>query len=125
MTATMRPVWYERRGPAREVLVVGELPSPSPSRGEVRGRPAFSGVNPSDTKKGGADLTLRGRTLPVEQLVDADTPLLGGYEETELGAWATVGRPQPVTHLPSRIRSRPASSSTSRQAWTRRGRTRK
>jgi NADPH:quinone reductase len=47
----MRAAWYERQGPAREVLQVGELPAPEPRRGDVRVRVAYSGVNPGDTKK--------------------------------------------------------------------------
>lgn len=47
----MRAAWYERRGPAREVLVVGEMPTPEPGAGEVRIRLAFSGINPGDVKK--------------------------------------------------------------------------
>src|SRR5688500_16706625 len=47
----MRAVWYERNGPAQEVLRLGELPDPSPGRGEVRLRVADSGVNPSDGKR--------------------------------------------------------------------------
>lgn len=47
----MRAAWYERRGPAREVLVVGEMPLPQPGDGEVRIRLAFSGINPGDVKK--------------------------------------------------------------------------
>lgn len=47
----MRAAWYERRGPAREVLVVGEIPTPEPGAGEVRIRLAFSGINPGDIKK--------------------------------------------------------------------------
>ncbi len=35
----MRAVWYERNGPAREVLKVGELSAPSPGPGEVRTDP--------------------------------------------------------------------------------------
>ena len=34
----MRAVWYERQGPADEVLQVGELPDPEPGPGEVRVR---------------------------------------------------------------------------------------
>ncbi len=47
----MRAVWYDRQGPAADVLQVGELPDPEPGPGEVRVRIRFSGVNPGDTKK--------------------------------------------------------------------------
>jgi len=47
----MRAAWYERQGPAREVLVVGEMNEPQPLAGEVRIRVAVSGVNPGDVKK--------------------------------------------------------------------------
>src|SRR3954454_19392062 len=47
----MRAVWYEKQGPAGEVLQVGELPDPQPGPGEVRVRVRYSGVNPGDTKK--------------------------------------------------------------------------
>ena len=45
----MRAVWYERTGPAAEVLNVGEQPLPEPGPGEVRVRLKASGVNPADT----------------------------------------------------------------------------
>ena len=45
----MRAIWYDRQGPAREVLVAGELPTPVPERGEGLVRLMASGVNPSDT----------------------------------------------------------------------------
>ena len=47
----MKAAWYEKQGPAREVLVVGEMPDPHPAAGEVRIRVAASGINPGDTKK--------------------------------------------------------------------------
>jgi NADPH2:quinone reductase len=47
----MRAAWYERQGPAAQVLQVGELPESPPGRGGVRVRLRFSGVNPGDTKK--------------------------------------------------------------------------
>ena len=47
----MRAVWYERQGPASEVLQVGELPAPEPGPGDVRVRVRLSGLNPGDTKK--------------------------------------------------------------------------
>ncbi len=45
----MRAVWYDRQGPASEVLVCGELPTPEPGAYEVRVRLEAAGVNPSDT----------------------------------------------------------------------------
>jgi NADPH2:quinone reductase len=47
----MRAAWYEKPGPAREVLKVGEMPDPAPAPGEVRIRIAASGINPGDIKK--------------------------------------------------------------------------
>lgn len=47
----MRAAWYETRGPARDVLVVGEMPDPEPGPGEVRIRLSWSGINPGDVKK--------------------------------------------------------------------------
>jgi NADPH:quinone reductase len=47
----VRAVWYERQGPAYEVLQVGELSDPEPGPGEVRVRVRLSGVSPGDTKK--------------------------------------------------------------------------
>jgi NADPH2:quinone reductase len=44
----MRAIWYERPGPAREVLHYGERPLPAPAPGEVRVRLQASGVNPAD-----------------------------------------------------------------------------
>ena len=46
----MKACWYEKTGPAPDVLVTGEMPEPAPGPGEVRVRVAFSAVNPSDTK---------------------------------------------------------------------------
>jgi NADPH:quinone reductase len=47
----MVAAWYERQGPAAEVLEVGEMPAPEPAAAEVRVRVTLSGVNPGDTKK--------------------------------------------------------------------------
>ena len=46
----MRAAWYERFGPAADVLETGEADTPSAGPGEVLVRVAFSGVNPSDSK---------------------------------------------------------------------------
>jgi NADPH:quinone reductase len=47
----MKAAWYEKQGPAAQVLQVGELPDPLPAPGEVRIRIAASGINPGDIKK--------------------------------------------------------------------------
>jgi NADPH2:quinone reductase len=46
----MRAAFYERTGPAKDVLVVDDLPTPIPGPGDVRVKVAWSGVNPSDVK---------------------------------------------------------------------------
>ncbi len=46
----MKAAWYEKNGTARDVLTVGEMPTPEPGRGEVRVRLHVSGANPSDVK---------------------------------------------------------------------------
>jgi NADPH2:quinone reductase len=58
--------WYERPGPAAEVLQIGEMAEPEPGPGEVRVRVALSGVNPGDAKKR-ADW--RGYRLPFPRIV--------------------------------------------------------
>ncbi len=47
----VKAAWYEKQGPAKEVMVVGEIPDPQPERGEVRIRISASGINPGDIKK--------------------------------------------------------------------------
>ena len=47
----MRAAWYDRKGRAREVLEVGDLPDPEPGPGEVRIRISASGINPGDVGK--------------------------------------------------------------------------
>jgi NADPH2:quinone reductase len=49
----MKAAWYEKQGPAREVLKVGEMAAPTAGPGEVRIRISASGINPGDTKKRG------------------------------------------------------------------------
>lgn len=47
----MKAAWYEKQGPAREVLTIGDMPDPHPGPGELRIRIAASGINPGDIKK--------------------------------------------------------------------------
>jgi NADPH2:quinone reductase len=51
----MKAVWYDRTGPAREVLQFGDRPTPQPGQGQALVRIRASGVNPSDVgMRGGA-----------------------------------------------------------------------
>ena len=47
----MRAYWYDRAGPAADVLQFGDLPDPEPGPGEVRVRIAYSAINPTDVKR--------------------------------------------------------------------------
>jgi NADPH2:quinone reductase len=47
----MQAAWYEKQGPAHDVLVVGTMADPQPGPGEVRIRVHASGINPGDVKK--------------------------------------------------------------------------
>ncbi len=47
----MKAAWYEKQGPAAQVLIVGEMPDPQPGPDEVRIRMTASGVNPGDVIK--------------------------------------------------------------------------
>jgi NADPH2:quinone reductase len=62
----VRAVWYDRQGPAAEVLEAGELPDPQAGPGEVRIRLTRSGVNPGDTKKRRGWL---GSTMPYPRVI--------------------------------------------------------
>ncbi len=61
----MKAAWYERNGPARDVLTVGTMPDPVPGVGEVRVRMIASGVNPSDWKsRSGSRPMIAPRVIP-------------------------------------------------------------
>jgi len=49
----MKAVWYERTGPAAEVLTFGEMPTPVAGPGEVRIKLEASGTNPADVGRRG------------------------------------------------------------------------
>ena len=87
----MRAAFYERTGAAREVLQVGELPTPEPGPGEVRVKLATSGVNPSDVKSRAG---LRTKTLPFARIV----PHSDGA-----GVIDAVGEGVPRTRLGERV----------------------
>lgn len=80
----MKAVWYERTGPAPEVLSYGEMPTPVAGPGEVRVRLEASGVNPADVgRRGGSYRALEfPRVIPnsdgagiVDQVGDSVTRL--------------------------------------------------
>jgi len=60
----MRATWYSKNGEARDVLTVGELPTPTPASGEVRVKLVTSGVNPSDVKSRSARPLVGERIVP-------------------------------------------------------------
>jgi NADPH2:quinone reductase len=62
----MRAAFYERTGPAREVLQFSDLPDPSPGLGEIRVRLRWSGINPSDVKSRAG---LRSTQMPFPRVV--------------------------------------------------------
>jgi NADPH2:quinone reductase len=62
----MKAAFYERVGPARDVLQVADVPQPEPGPGEVRVRLEWSGVNPSDVK---SRMGLRSRQMPFARVI--------------------------------------------------------
>ena len=64
--AVMRAAWYERQGPAHEVLQVGEMGAPEPGPGEIRLAVRASGVNPGEVKKRGDTF---GQGMPYPRVI--------------------------------------------------------
>jgi NADPH:quinone reductase len=62
----MQAAFYERTGPASEVLFMDELPTPVPGTGEVRVKVSWSGVNPSDVKSRAGNRT---GALPFPRII--------------------------------------------------------
>ncbi len=62
----MQAAFYERTGPAREVLQLDEIPTPLPGSGDVRVTVAWSGVNPSDVKSRAG---IRTKSLPFPRII--------------------------------------------------------
>lgn len=59
----MKAAWYSKNGKAKEVMTVGDWPTPEPAAGEVLVRLHTSGVNPSDVK------SRAGRPLAFERII--------------------------------------------------------
>ncbi len=84
----MKAAWYTQNGEAQDVMVVGELPTPSPQAGEVLVRLTTSGVNPSDVKSR--------RARPVTD------PLIVPHSDGS-GVIEAVGAGVPATRLGERV----------------------
>lgn len=61
----MKAIYYELKGPARQVLQMSERPLPEPQAGEVRVRIHVSAVNPSDTKGRGGHRGVTAMPFPL------------------------------------------------------------
>ena len=91
----MRAAWYEKNGPAREVLKTGDLPEPVPGAGEVRVRLYASAVNPSDVKaRAGNRKVVWDRVIPDSDgagVIDAVGP---GVDAARIGqrVWVYNGQ---------------------------------
>ena len=84
----MRAAWFEKFGPAADVLVVGKQPTPDPQEGEVLVRLMSSGVNPSDVKKRvGAfpNLLDEGLIIPHSDGAGVIEALGAGVDDREVG----------------------------------------
>jgi NADPH:quinone reductase len=66
----VKAAYYERQGSAADVLVIGNLPDPEPSFGEVRVKVVFSGLNPTDIK---TRTGFAGRPMPSRALCHTRT----------------------------------------------------
>lgn len=98
----MKAVWYERKGAAKDVLQLGDLPTPEPGPGELLIRVRASGVNPSDTKGrsgfGGQDAMPFPRIIPHQdgagEVVAAGSPELASRVGERVWFYeAQFGRP--------------------------------
>lgn len=91
----MRAAWYERPGPAREVLTVGELPDPVAGPGEAVVRIAASGINPSDWKRRGSTAPAR-RCVPHSDgagtVVAVGAGVDRGWVDRRVWVWNAVNR---------------------------------
>lgn len=65
----MRAIYYEEKGAARDVLILGDQPKPQPQAGEVLVRLHASGVNPSDVKQRGAGSLISTSSAPHKRVI--------------------------------------------------------
>ncbi|MGY6707491.1 MAG: NADPH:quinone reductase [Rhizobiaceae bacterium] len=81
----MKAGWYEGNGPARDVLVVGEMDTPTPAEGEVLVRLATSGVNPSDVKSRAGRPLIAPRIIPHSDGAGVIEAVGGGVDRARIG----------------------------------------
>src|SRR5260221_4512377 len=87
----MRAAWYEKNGPADEVLEVGGLSDPVPGTGEVRVRLHASAVNPSDVKaRAGGRKIMWERIVPDSDGAGVIDRVGTGVEAARIGERAWV-----------------------------------
>jgi NADPH2:quinone reductase len=97
----VRAAWYDRTGPAREVLEVGELQDPVAAAGEVVVALAAAGVNPADVKRragAGGRAMSAARVVPGDDGAGVVAAVGAGVDRARIGerVWvhnATLGRP--------------------------------
>lgn len=91
----MRAAWYDRTGPAREVITMGAMETPSPAAGEVLVRLRASGVNPSDWKaRGGSRPMPAPRVVPHSDGAGVIEAVGAGVEAARIGqrVWVWNGQ---------------------------------
>lgn len=95
----MRAAWYDRPGPARDVLRVGRLPTPATEPGEVLVQVKASGINPSDYKRRGAtqaDPSPHARVVPHSDGAGVVVAVGSGVDPAWIGrsvwVWNAVNR---------------------------------
>lgn len=84
----MRAAFYEKMGPARDVLKVADMMDPTPGPGEVRVRVHASGVNPSDVKMRlgtGSGASQFPRIIPHSDGAGIIDALGAGVEQARMG----------------------------------------
>ena len=130
----MKAAFYDRNGPADEVLQVAELPMPAPGPGEVLVRVKASGVNPSDVKsRAGLRAKMAWpRVIPHSDGAGVIEAIGAGVDPARVGerVWLWNGQWQrpfgtaaeyvalpsfQAPHLPDGVPTKPAPASASRR----------
>lgn len=82
----MRAAFYDRQGPAGDVLKLGELDTPQPAPGEVLVRVHASGCNPSDVKlRAGSRPMGAARIIPHSDGAGVITSVGAGVDPSRVG----------------------------------------